>query len=71
MEFVECKKLKDAFDVCSEARKKQVWDYFVRGDMPPKEGDCESSFSDYKDCYSEYMEKFVIAKKKEREKPTK
>lgn len=68
MDFPECKKLKEAFDQCAEIRKKQVWEHLLKGQLPPKEGDCEPIFSDYKDCYTEYMEKFVLAQKKGRTK---
>ena len=68
MDFPECKKLKHAFDICSEVRKKVIWESLLRGQLPPKEGDCEAAFSDYRDCFSEYLEKFILAKQREKER---
>ena len=41
MEFPECKRLKEVFDKCVELRKEVVWNSLMKGQLPPKEGDCE------------------------------
>ena len=66
MDFPECKKLKDAFTSCFEVRKKVVWESLKNGTLPPKEDDCSHVFSDYRDCYTEYMEKYITSKKNQK-----
>ena len=66
MDFPECRKLKEVFDVCVEGRKKVIWDSVLQGKLPPTQGDCDVEFSDYRDCYSEYMEIHIENKRKEK-----
>jgi len=66
MDFPECKDLLKKFDECRVRRSKQVWDNILAFSLPPDEGNCESTFSDYKDCYSEYMEKYILELKRKK-----
>ena len=66
MEFPQCKELKKIFDDCHFRRSKQVWDSILALTLPPVEGNCDRQFQDYKDCYSEYMEKYLAEMKRKK-----
>ena len=64
MEFPECKFLKDKYQECTNLRREQIFNSLAKLELPPKDGDCTESFTDFKYCYTEYMEKFILAHKK-------